>query len=563
MPTFSKPAPFRRTRRRRIAAIALAAVAALLAGACGGAGTDSGPSGEGRDPVRGGTLRIAFFPDNAAFPCIDPFQVYWIEHRSLIRNFADSLTDQNPETGAIVPWLATGWQISPDGLEYTFTLRDGVTFADGAPLDAAAVKANFDAFLDLRRQTNGTVFGASYIVGLESAEVVDGRTVRFHFSRPNSSFLQATSTTNLALLSPASLRNTPQQRCQGGVVGSGPFVLDKYVPGESVSLSRRTGHHWGSALSKNTGEAYLDGVRVSYVAEDSVRTGDLVAGQIDIAWPRNPFTVEDRQLISRSGAYVRSRPLPGVSYTLYPNVSQGRPLADDRVRAALYHAIDVKSYAATVFGSDYPPVAGPFDSTTPYFASQAAKLNYDPQEAGRLLDAAGWRIAPGDRYRSKDGKRLTLTQLISTASPGAELFQDQLRQVGIDLQLKVVTTAERPGAIAGGQYDLLESYFTRADPGALQYILDEQLANSKALARNAQKPETAARVRDLFTQAVQAGDEAQRSRIYTELQNVLIDNGVTFPLFERLQYAGIRNQVNGFRFTSESFLALDDTWIQP
>ncbi|MEU6563008.1 ABC transporter substrate-binding protein [Nocardia nova] len=563
MPTFSKPAPFRRTRRRRIAAAALAAVAALLAGACGGAGTDSGPSGEGRDPVRGGTLRIAFFPDNAAFPCIDPFQVYWIEHRSLIRNFADSLTDQNPETGAIVPWLATGWQISPDGLEYTFTLRDGVTFADGAPLDAAAVKANFDAFLDLRRQTNGTVFGASYIVGLESAEVIDGRTVRFHFSRPNSSFLQATSTTNLALLSPASFRNTPQQRCQGGVVGSGPFVLDKYVPGESVSLSRRTGHHWGSALSKNTGEAYLDGVRVSYVAEDSVRTGDLVAGQIDVAWPRNPFTVEDRQLISRSGAYVRSRPLPGVSYTLYPNVSQGHPLADDRVRAALYHAIDVKSYAATVFGSDYPPVAGPFDSTTPYFASQAAKLNHDPQEAGRLLDAAGWRIAPGDRYRSKDGKRLTLTQLISTASPGAELFQDQLRQVGIDLQLKVVTTAERPGAIAGGQYDLLESYFTRADPGALQYILDEQLANSKALARNAQKPETAARVRDLFTQAVQAGDEAQRSRIYTELQNVLVDNGVTFPLFERLQYAGIRNQVNGFRFTSESFLALDDTWIQP
>ncbi|WP_258081087.1 ABC transporter substrate-binding protein [Nocardia nova] len=563
MPTFMKPTPHRRKRRWRTAAFALAAATALLASACGGGGNDSGPSGEGRDPVRGGTLRLAFWPDNAAFPCIDPFQVYWIESRSLVRNFADSLTDQNPDTGAIVPWLATGWQISPDGRDYTFTLRDGVTFADGASLDAAAVKTNFDAFLDETRRTNGTVFGASYIVGLESTEVVDAKTVKFHFSQPNSSFLQATSTTNLALLSPASFRKTPQQRCQGDIAGSGLFVLDKYVPGESVSLSRRTGYHWGSALSKNTGEAYLDGVKVSYVAEDSVRTGNLVSGQIDIAWPRNPFTVEDRQLIARSGAYLRSRPLPGVSYTLYPNVSDGHPLADDQVRAALYKAIDVKTYATTIFGSDYPAVGGPFDSTTPYFVSQAAKLNYDPQEAGRLLDADGWRLAPGDQYRSKDGKRLTLTQLITASSPGAELFQDQLRKVGIDLQLKVVTNAERPGAIAGGQYDLIENYFTRADPGALQYILVEQLANSKALARNAQHPATAARVRDLFTEAVQATDEAQRQRIYTELQNVLIDNGVTFPLFERLQYAGIRNQVNGFRFTSESFLSLDDTWIQP
>ncbi|MGQ4599170.1 ABC transporter substrate-binding protein [Nocardia sp. R6R-6] len=556
-----------RTRRRRFgwrsAATALAVVTAMVTTACGGAGTDSGPSGEGRDPVRGGTLNIAFFPDNAAFACIDPFQVYWIEHRSLIRNFADSLTDQDPETGEIVPWLATGWQISADGRDYTFTLRDGVTFADGAPLDAAAVKTNFDAFADLVRQTGGAAYGASYIVGLESTAVLNPKTVKFHFGQPNSSFLQATSTTNLALLSPASFQKTPEQRCQGKIVGSGLFVLDNYTPGESVSLSRRAGYNWGSKLSKNTGEAHLDKVKVSYVAEDSVRTGNLVSGQIDIAWPRNPFSVEDRSLITRSGSYLRSRPLPGVSYALYPNVSDGHPLADDQVRKALYRAIDSKTYAATVYGPDYPVVAGAFDSTTPYFAAQSGKLNADPQEVGRILDAAGWRIAPGDQYRSKDGKRLTLTQLVTATSVGAELFQDQLRKVGIEVQLKVVTVAERPGAIAGGQYDLIENYFTRADPGALQFILVEQLANSKALARNAQKPDTAARVRDLFTRAVQTTDEKQRQQTYAELQALLIDEGVTFPLFERLQYAGIRNRVNGFRFTSESFLALNDTWIQP
>ncbi|MGV9410584.1 ABC transporter substrate-binding protein [Nocardia sp. NPDC003693] len=548
----------------KLGAAAFAATLTLLVSACGGsADTTGGPSGEGQEPVRGGTLNLAFFPDNVAFACIDPFQTYWIEHRSLIRNFADSLTDQNPDTGEIVPWLATAWQISPDGLDYTFTLRDGVTFADGTPLDAAAVKTNFDGFIELARTSSGTAFGASYIGGLESAQVIDPKTVKFHFGKPNSSFLQATATTNLALLSPASFQKTPQQRCLGDVVGSGQFTLDNYTPNQGVTLSRRTGYRWPSPLNKNPGEAYLDKVKVSYVAEDGVRTGNLVSGQIDIAWPRNPFTVEDRTLIGRSGAYLRSRPLPGVSYTLYPNVSEGRPLADDQIRRALYHAIDLKTFAATTFGADYPVVGGPFDNTTPYYANQSAKLTYDPAQAGRLLDAAGWKVAPGDQFRSKDGKRLTLVQPLSAASVGAELLQDQLRQSGIELQLKSVTAAERPAVIANGQYDLVEGYFTRADPGALQFILVEALANSKALARNAQKPAAAAQISDLFTRAVQSTDSAARERIYHELQGVLIDNGITFPVSERVQYAGIRNQVNGFRFTAESFIDLHDVWIQP
>lgn len=553
----------RHGRRPRRWATAVAVAATLLASACGGGAVPSGPTGDGKQPVRGGTLNIAFWPDNVSFLCIDPFQDYWIEHRSLIRNFADSLTDQNPDTGAIVPWLATKWVISPDGRDYTFTLRDGVTFSDGAPLNAAAVKTNFDNFQQLARSSGGGAFGSSYIVGLESTTVVDPMTVQFHFAQPNSSFLQATSTTNLALLSPASFQRTPEQRCKGDFSGSGLFVLDKYVPEQSVTLSRRVGYRWGSSLGKNTGEAYLDKVQVSFVAEDSVRTGNLVSGQVDIAWPRNPFTVEDRALITRSGAYLRSRSLPGVSYTLWPNVSDGHPLADDQVRRALYHALDLKSYAATVYGPDYPVVSGPFDSTTPYFTSQAAKLGYDPDQAGRLLDAAGWTRAPGQEYRSKDGKRLSLQLLVSGhSSAGTDLFQDQLRKIGIELQQKLVTVPERTAAIANGQYDLVENYFTRADPGALQFILVQQLAQSKALARNTQKPDTAARVQELFTQAVQATDEAQRRQAYGDLQNLLIDAGIGYPLFERVQYAGIRNRVNGFRFTSESFPALNDVWMQ-
>lgn len=544
---------------------ALALMSTLVVTACSSGGSsESGPTGDAANPVRGGTLDIAYFPDNPTFSCVDPFQTYWIEHRSVIRNIADSLTDQNPDTGEIVPWLASKWEISPDGLDYTFTLRDGVTFSDGAPLDAAAVKTNFDGFVDLAKTSGGTAFGASYILGLESTTVVDPQTVKFHFTQPNSSFLQATSTTNLALISPASFQNTPEQRCLGNFKGSGLFTLDNYTPGQGISLSRRVGYNWGSSLSKNTGEAYLDAVKYSYVAEDSVRTGNLVSGAVDITWPRNPLTVEDQELIKNSGGYIESRSLPGVSNTLFPNVTAGKPLSDPQVRQALYKATDLKTNAATVYGPDYPVVEGAFDLTTPFFESQADKLGFDPDGAGKLLDAAGWTKPAGSEYRSKNGQQLTLTlPVVGQFAAGNELLQDQWRQVGIDLQLKVVTQAEAIGIYKSGDYDLVGNYFTRADPGALQFILVEALANQKAIAKNATSPEVAAQIQQLFTKAVQTTDEAQTKQAYADLQNLLIDQGVSFPLFERQQFAGVSNKVNGFRFTSESFLALNDTFLQP
>jgi peptide/nickel transport system substrate-binding protein len=545
--------------RRGVAALAVTLATTLALGACSGSADSAGGSDDGGTPVAGGTLKVAFWPDNAAFPCVDPFQTYWIEHRTVIRNLADSLTDQDPKTGEIKPWLADSWKVAPDGLSYTFTLKPGVTFSDGTPVDAAAIKANVDGWLDTVKATNGAAFGSSYVLGLKSAKVVDPQTVELDFSQPNSSFLQATSTTNLAIISPASFKNTPQARCAGDFTASGPFTLDSYKPNELLRIVKRPGYAWGSALSKNTKEAHLDAVEFSYVAEDSVRTGNLVSKAVDIAWPRNPFTVEDRELIERSGATVEQRSLPGVALTLFPNVGAGRILADPAVRTALYKAIDLKSYASTAYGKDYPVVGGPFDETTPFFAAQKDKLAFDPDEAGRLLDSAGWKRT-GNGYRTKDGKRLTLVDQIQVLTPGDELLQDQLKQVGIELKLDVVPAAERPAKLAGGGYDLAGTYFTRADPGALQFILDPDLANSKALATNASTPETLAKIKALFAQAIQTTDEADSKKAYAELQALLIDEGVTYPIAERVQFAGVADAVHGFSFTSESFLKLNDVW---
>ena len=546
------------TTLRRRGAAALTAVALLALTACGG-NASSASDGSG-PPKAGGTLKVSFFPDNPSLACIDPFQVYWIESRSIIRNYADSLTDQDPQTGEIVPWLAKSWQISPDGLTYTFKLRDDVTFSNGKKVDAQAVADDAAGWIATVKATNGAAFGASYVQGLSGATVVDPSTVALHLSQPNSSFLQATSTTNLAITDPAEYQLTPTERCTGkSVVGSGQFVLDHYTAKVETVLTKRAGYKWGSALSKNQGEAYLDKVVFNYIAEDSVRTGNLVSGAIDISWPRNPFTPQDEQLITRSGDKVEQRALPGVSYTLFANTADGHVLGDPQVRQALNKAIDRKTYATTVFGATYPVVQGAFNSTTPFFKAQTDKLGYDPDGAQKLLDAAGWTVGK-DGFRFRNGAQLTIDYPTTQFSAGSELLQAQLKKVGINLSLRTLTPAQQTTYLPNGEYDLTGNYFTRADPGALQFILNPDVSNSKALARRSASPDGIAKIQALFAKALQTTDAAQTKQAYADLQDYLIDQGISFPLFERVQEAGVSSHVHGFAFTSESFLKLNDVW---
>ncbi|WP_163554448.1 ABC transporter substrate-binding protein [Candidatus Frankia alpina] len=547
--------------RRRLAATAVSVLAAVSLAACGSGGSSSsatsgtsaaGGAQDGK-PVPGGRLKIAFWSDFQS--CIDPNQVYWIESRSIDRNLADSLTDQDPKTGKIVPWLATSWTVSPDVTSYTFNLRKDVTFSDGTKLDATAVKTAYDGLHDLGAKST---LGLTYLAGYKSTTVVDPYTVKVDFATPNAAFLQASSTTT-AILSPATYKETPEARCAGKIVGSGEFTLDSYSAGKSAKLTKRTDYAWPSSLITNKGAVYLDGIDVSYIAEDNVRVGSLTNGTIDIAWPRQPITSADQEVIKASGTTIQTRALPGIIGLLVPNVTAGRPLSDLQVRKALYKALDLNSYAKTVYWDGYPAAKSSVTSTTPYAADQSAKLAYDPAGAGKLLDGAAWALG-SDGYRHKDGKKLTLTYLTNAASPGDQLVQDQLKKVGIDYQIKVVTAAQLTPTGNAGDWDFSGGYLTRADPSVLGSSLD-QAVSKQYTAKYSQDPATAAKISALFAKGLSTADPTQRAAAYKDLQDALIDNGVAYPLYDRLQTAGVSGKVHGFAWTSESFLRANDIWL--
>ncbi|KTS93275.1 ABC transporter substrate-binding protein [Pseudomonas parafulva] len=511
----------------------------------------------GNEASAGKTLNIAFWGDNTTLVSLDPFQVYWLEHRVLLRNVAESLTDQDPDSGQIIPWLAKSWEVSTDALSYTFHLRQDVTFSNGERFDAHAVKTAFDSNKAFAAQLPAT-FGATYLAGYDHAEVVDDFTVRLVLSRPNAGFLQATSTTNLAILAPASYQLTAKARSLGNIIGTGPFTLDHYTPEVGARLVKRSDYAWPSANVHNRGAAHVDAINISYIPEESVRNGLFLQGKADILWPRNPFSEVDLKLFQAKGATIQSRSLPGPALNLYPNTRDNRLLADRQVRLALQKAIDRTSYAHTVYNAQFPVVSGVYDVTTPYFKPQANKLVYDPAGAEQLLDAAGWPKGE-DGYRYKNGKRLTLRYNLTPAeSAGDVLVQDQLRKVGIDLKLNVLTRAEWVAGNAAGSYDLTSTYMTRADPIILQTILDPRSANSATLATNTYEPQTLTRAQALFDTGITATNDAQRAQAYGQLQDLLIDEASAFPLYERVWQAATAPRVKDFRWTAEGFALFSD-----
>ena len=556
-----------RRRSRWSAAVAVAAVLSFVLAACSSNGSSSpaaaGSSSSGT-PVEGGTLNVSFWQDNASLLCVDPFQVYWIEHRSEIENFTDSLTYQNPANGQIIPHLATSWTISPDGKTYTFKLRTDVTFSNGTAFNAAAVVANVNGWLATKKAVPGA-YGDSYITNLVSAKAINASTVQIKLSAPNASFLQATSTTNLAILAPSAYQVSPAQRCLGkGLIATGPFVLQSYTPNVGLILTKRQGYDWAPSTDANQGPSYLNEIDFHYIADDSVRLGDLLNGTTQIDWPRNPFTVQELDQLKQNGDVLESRSLPGVSYPYFANTTPGRPLSDPQVRQAIYQATDLQAIATATYGSGYPVVQSVFDSTTPYFSSQASKLGFNLAGAEKILQADGWTVGAGG-IRVKNGQKLVLVSPQSSfVAPGVELWQSELLAAGIQLQTPIIQASQLFATIDDPtKWDLFGSYLTRADPGALRSIILPGYATEPGLAKalTAGDPSAATQIEALFNEATNTTNTAVTASAYAQLQALLIDQGLAFPLLERVQYAGLSTKVHGFKFTAESFLNAHSIWL--
>jgi peptide/nickel transport system substrate-binding protein len=540
----------------RVAVAAASAATAVLLASCSGAGAaQNAPSG---DPVEGGTLT---YLEPQTWATLYPPAAGFYPNGGIVNNVADRLLYQNPETLELEPWIATGYEVNDDATEYTFTLRDDVTYSDGSPLDAENVVKNFDLFG--AGDTDRALTISEAINNYDHGEVVDEHTVKFFFTAPSPGFAQAVSTINSGLLSNVTLDRTGEEFGPGNateIVGSGPFVIAGEEIGTEISLEAREDYNWAPESLDHQGRAYLDGIDYLVVAEDSVRVGNVVSQQAQIA---RQIEAPDEAQFAADGLSLHAATTNGVNNGLSFRFRDA-PLDDVKVRQALIAGIDREQIVETLFTDSYPLATGALARTALGYTDTSSYYEYDPEKAASLLDEAGW-VAGSDGVREKDGEKLSLTFNEALPQPRSKevvtLIQEQLAELGVEVNLLPGDQAAQDAARAEvGTLHVYHSMVGRADYDVLksQYFS----ANRNTLLNGRPDGSIGDEELDgLLQEVASAPTEEGRATASAAAQQRLAEQAYILPIFEEPQVYGYVDAVQGFRTESVGRPSFYDTWL--
>ncbi|MFG2050799.1 ABC transporter substrate-binding protein [Micromonospora sp. NPDC048935] len=541
-------------RLRTLAAAALAPLLAVVA-ACS-TGTTPAASAAGQ-PRSGGTLTWAVETEPIT---LNPHQYAQAKARLLVWNTFESLLTYDKQ-GKLVPWLATGWQVAPDGLSYTLTLRDRVTFTDGTPFDSAAVKANIDK---LREPGYAPNVAAVQLRNLKAVETVDPRTVRLVLSAPDVLILDFLASPQGAQVSPTSLRQAKNLKAGGtDVVGTGPFVLDRYLPGQELRYRRNPGYDWAPPTATHTGPAYLDGVTYRFLKESAVRVGALTSSQVQLI---EGVPATDQPLVTANRALRLSRELnSGSAYSYYFNTSHP-PFDDLRVRQAFREAVDVDTVLKSVYRDTATRAWSVISPSSPLYDKRLeGGYGGDAGKAAALLDQAGWTTRDADGYRVKDGRRLTVR--LVQAAPFVRDRRDVLAQAvqaavkqsaGIDLKVSLVDQGTATEAFERDEYEVFDNSRADTDAGAALNLL----LHSAGGINRTQLDDP--RIDRLLEAGQAAADPTKRASIYADVQQqVVVERAVVLPLYAPADQIAASTAVGGVRFEPTAGVPASayDLWI--
>lgn len=415
----------------------------------------------------GGTLRVAF--DRWPQAGLLSHNNSWIP---LFQNQFESLVKAD-DAGNYHPWLAKSWEISPDGLVYTFTLREDVVFQDDDKFNAQAVKTTFDKLLS--NTFTLTPPKRNWAEFLDSVDVIDDYTIRFRFNQPDAIFLSSLASNATGIASPSSISKAEAK--QGGVLlkGTGPFELVEVVPDQKFVFKRFDRYQWAPPTARHDGPAYLDQIVFNWVPDPAVRTGLLTSGQVDFITTLGP---DDVPLVKDNPAYVYiERTGNIVPWTWFFN-TDGFGTSDIRVREAIIEALDLETLVKAIYrGNGAHAWSQIAPGSAFYDPSYAGSYGNHPDRANQLLDQAGWtgRNAAGVRTNAQ-GQALELKLLNRGFTGRQKLFTEAAQQLLLQkagIQLVIENADEAQGFIHRdkGDYSIFHVTVAGFDVGAALNLL--------------------------------------------------------------------------------------------
>lgn len=480
-------------RRTALAATSLLAAGALLLSACS-AGTPSAPTTTPEpDPDASAAIRLVLEPGNldirqTAGAALDQI---------LVDNIYQGLVARTAEQD-IVPSLASDWTVSPDGLTYTFTLREGVTFHDGQALTPQ------DVVWSLQTRKATPEWRDSARLANVATIAAEGQDITLTLTEPDSSLLW-----NLTGRAGIVLKEGDTVDYSTAANGTGPFILQDWREGDSITFVRNE-EYWGEP-------AQVAEVVFDYIPDNQAALNAALAGEVDVV---TGFDANLEDQIEQGGDFTLELGQSTDKGTLAFNQKSG-PLADQRVRQAIRQAIDHDAFVEALASGETQ--YGPIPSLDPGYEDLSDVAPYDPEAARALLEDAG-----------VEDLELTLTipNFYSTTIP--QILVSNLNEVGITLEVDSVDFSTWLNDVYINQdYDLSFVLHTEARDF-------ENWANPDYYFTY-DNPE----VQDLYAQSLAATDEDEVAELLAEAALIVSEDAAADWLYTGASVVAVGTNITG------------------
>src|SRR6267378_3290737 len=477
---------------------------------------------------------------------MDPPQITDLNSTRVIKRMFEGLTAQELGTYKIIPGLAQSWDISKDGLTYTFHLRPNVKFHDGTPLTAEAVKFCFDRQMNEQGPfyATGTYpYVKGFLGNVAGVEVVNPATVQIRLKAPLTPFLQYLAHHSLYVYSPEALKKWGKDVVKHPV-GTGPFRLETWEPGVKVVLARNE-QYWGGA-PKIRQAIYVP------IVEAQARLVALKTGDIDLTMDVPPDSLDE---LRRDPNLVVAA--SNSSAVWYVTLNTRHPiLKDRRVRQALNHAVNKEAIIRDILRDTAIVSRGPISPVYgPYYEENTARYPHDLEKARALLKDAGY--AGG----------FELGFLVPESGSGmqspvemATVIQANLAQIGVRAKIQTMEWGAYLRKYLE-QPDMAEMSWNPSigDPDHMMYML---LSSDRfPPAFNAgfyQNP----RVDELLRKGRTTIDDKERIPLYREAQRLVMEDAPWIFVDHGKQVIVYRKRVQGFKLHPNFDLVLTQVWLQ-
>ena len=464
---------------------------------------------------------------------LDPANSYDYWTWFVFQNTAQALVGFKPGTTEIIPQLATSWTVSPDGKAYTFKLRRGVTFTDGAPFNAQAVKFSFDRALKLK----GPEGAVGLIENIQAVSVVDPYTVRITLKAADATTLSRLSE-SIGISVITSPKSTPANAFAKGFnqyAGTGPYRVTQYTPGQRMVFEAYP-RYWGTRPKSRR-------IITVFYADSAALAAAVQSGQVDVGY--RSFNPDDIKRLSGNNKLQveRSAQFPSVRYIVF-NVSAS-PFDNVKIRRALSYAVNRDRIVGDVFAGLNQSL---YSMVPPGMWSH---VNTFPQ---RDLDKARSLLAE-QGYSAGNKLALTLWYTPShygtTESDAAAVLKSSIEETGVvSVEVKSSEWGDYTKAMSSGQFGMfllgwfpdfvdpdnfLAPWLTESPEGLGTFLNKATSAVDKQFYTDFQR---------ILGDAKKTADRNRRSVVYKQAQQKLADSAILVPLWQNLAQSYVIAQRN-------------------